>query len=424
MESEDEAGFFIQDREPSDFEEAQDDAEDSYLCTKTKRSGRRKSFADDIRPIASTISILACRMLKRREVFEGFSRPTAEQVYQDLHKLNHLIQSLRQKLGAEVNIPKADQHVEASQISTLLKLAMVSLYQNSSGLAAEAERGPECDLEASAMAADCHALVRSLSARFEGDASLTPAAALRTLADAKRRFGLAVLERVGMGGRRVAPADELAQHLRRLFAELDTDASGTIDLSELGAAMAALEVPATNAELRRFMAAADADADGAVSFAEFHALVVAILRDNGVAVVSTPAASPAASPEPGPARRLLDPPRISQRRRSSNLGPIRELNPVLPAPLADASAEAPPTWAAYLFPKRRRSILKAAAEPAAADRRRSSITNLIGAALARRRSSIEAEAGRPAAAAPQYSHLRPGGLGMRGWRSAPDLQAL
>ena len=148
-------------------------------------------------------------MLKDRDVLEGFSIQTAEQVCRDLHKLNRIVQSLRNKLGATVVIPQSELHIDASQTHTLIKLAIMSLCQNSSGLDVEAGARPDCDAEACAMATECEELVKSLGARFEGDARITPATALRTLAAARRHFGVAVLERIGLGGRSVAAEDEL-----------------------------------------------------------------------------------------------------------------------------------------------------------------------------------------------------------------------
>ena len=405
----------------------------SVHITKRLQNGRRKSFADNVKPIANSIAALARRVLKGREVMEGFSLHAAEQACRDLQKLNHIVQSLRRKLGAAVDIPPAEQYIEANQAPTLIKLAIMSLCQNSSGLAVEAGGRPDCDAEACAMATECEELVKSLGARFEGDARITPATALRTLAAAKRRFGVAVLGRIGLGGCSVTAEDELKPRLRRVFAELDTNASGTIDLGELRVAMASFDVPATDAELRRFLAAADTDGNGTVSFAEFHSLIVSILRENGIAVVPsrTTSASPEQDTSPGTpdsaARRSPDPAAWrAQRRRSSALGSIKELALVLPTPAsaaaADADCPAPAEPALYMFPHRRQSVLRAKDEPAG--RRRSLIAYIVDGVRARRRSSVEAEASGAAVPAPTaYSHLRTGAMGLRGWRSAPNLHA-
>ena len=191
------------------------------------------------------------------------------------------------------------------------------------------------------MAVECRELVQSLTARFDCDARITPASALRTLAAAKRRFGLAVLERIGLGGRRVVADDELEPHLRRVFAEFDADDSGSIDLAELGAAMALLEVPATDASLRRFLADADADGNGAVSLAEFRALTASVLRENGVAVVtsffraSPESFSSRVSPEPAaePVQPGDGPQRDVPSRHSYELRVpvVKDLAPLVPA---------------------------------------------------------------------------------------------
>ena len=302
--------------------------------------GRRKSFVDTVKPVAALISALARRLLKEREVIEGFSRHIGEQVCLDLQKLNRLVQCLREKLGSTVDIPKLER-VEAEQATTLIKLGMMTLFQNASALAVEAEHGLLCDTEACVMAVECRELVQSLTARLDCDARITPASALRTLAAAKRRFGLAVLERIGLGGRRVVADDELEPHLRSVFAEFDADDSGSIDLAELGAAMALLEVPATDASLRRFLADADADGNGAVSLAEFRALTASVLRENGVAVVtsffraSPESFSSRVSPEPAaePVQPGDGPQRDVPSRHSYELRVpvVKDLAPLVPA---------------------------------------------------------------------------------------------
>ena len=395
----------------------------SVHITKRLQNGRRKSFADNVKPIANSIAALARRVLKGREVMEGFSLYAAEQACRDLQKLNHIVQSLRRKLGAAVDIPPAEQYIEANQAPTLIKLAIMSLCQNSSGLAVEAEAGPDCDAEACAMAAECEELVKSLGARFEGDARITPATALRTLAAARRHFGVAVLERIGLGGRSVAAEDELEPRLRRIYEGFRGGAADAISLAELCAAMAVFEVPATDAELRRFLeAAAAGGSGGGVSFAEFHALIVAVLRENGIAVVPRPPQSAAASQStmassgPGAEPGSLDP---SRRLERQMLRPIKRPALILPAPAApaissscamgDCFAALQPT--VYTFPQRQ-ATLKALREPAGRDR--NSTAQPVTGARAGRRSSILAEASLPAVAAPAYSHLRMGALGLRG----------
>ena len=388
--------------------------------TSEPRNRRRKSFADTVRPIVSSISLLARRMLKQREVLEGFSGHAAEQVCLDLWKLNHLIQSLRRKLGAVVDIPQPEQHIETTQVATLIKLAIMSLYQSSSGLAAEAEAGPACDTEACAMAAECGALVASLSERFEGDARITPAAALRTLATAKRSFGTAVLGH-SLHGQRVANEDELVDRLRPIFAELDSDGSGAIrvGLAELRAAMASLEVPVADAGLRRFLAATAADAGVSVGFAEFCALAVAILRENGIALLPTlAAASPPSASAPSESStdtRPSDPAQRAQPWRSSDAASSESA--VTEAAAAGANGAALPYRADDLLPPLRQSVPMVTEGPAG--RRGSWASRLASEVRARRRSSIEAAAAVRVLPTPQYSHLRFGALGLRGGLPAP-----
>ena len=398
------------------------DGQPKETCHETKT---RKTFADSqsVRTVARSTAVLSRRMLKDRDVLEGFSIQTAEQVCRDLHKLNRIVQSLRKRLGATVVIPQSELHIDASQTLTLIKLAIMSLCQNSSGLDVEAGARPDCDAEACAMATECEELVKSLGARFEGDARITPATALRTLAAARRHFGVAVLERIGLGGRSVAAEDELEPRLRRIYEGFRGGAADAISLAELCAAMAVFEVPATDAELRRFLeAAAAGGSGGGVSFAEFHALIVAVLRENGIAVVprlstsSAPSQSTMASSGPGAEPGSLDP---SRRLERQMLRPIKRPALILTAPAAPATfsscaigdcfAALQPT--VYTFPQRQ-ATLKALREPAGRDR--SSTAQPVTGARAGRRSSILAEASLPAVAAPAYSHLRMGALGLRG----------
>ena len=417
------------------------DGQPKETCHETKT---RKTFADSqsVRTVARSTAVLSRRMLKDRDVLEGFSIQTAEQVCRDLHKLNRIVQSLRNKLGAMVVIPQSELHIDASQTHTLIKLAIMSLCQNSSGLAVEAGARPDCDAEACAMAAECEELVKSLGARFEGDARITPATALRTLAAARRHFGVAVLECIGLGGRSVAAEDELEPRLRRIYEGFRGGAADAISLAELCAAMAVFEVPATDAELRRFLeAAAAGGSGGGVSFAEFHALIVAVLRENGIAVVprlstsSAPSQSTMASSGPGAEPGSLDPSRRLERQNSMALRPIRGRTPLsagqgAPSPtslaisftsassaIEDCRAAVQP--ALYMFPQRQGTI-KAFREPAGRDRSSES-----AGPGARRRSSILAEASLPTLAAPAYSHLRVGALarGLRGSISAATLRA-
>merc|ERR1712153_218605 len=100
-------------------------------------------------------------------------------------------------------------------------------------------------------------------------------------------------------------SDEQMEEIREAFGLFDGDASGSIDVRELKAAMRALGFEIKNEELKKMVADVDGDGNGTIEFSEFLEMMTArwarrtpvrtLRRCSSCSTTTTPTRSPSAT---------------------------------------------------------------------------------------------------------------------------------
>jgi hypothetical protein len=90
----------------------------------------------------------------------------------------------------------------------------------------------------------------------------------------------------------IIPEKEAVDRLKRVFEEFDTDRSKEISIVELRAALDAMNIVCTDAELEKLLASADDDGNGSICFKEFRNLCCSVLRANGICIVPSKVLNP------------------------------------------------------------------------------------------------------------------------------------
>ena len=418
---------------------------------------RLQKNACAIKDVCRSTSKIIRRMLKGREVLEGFTEQKLYKLLHSVQRLNELVVGLRQKLGAPVELPNYER-VGIDQPRVLLKIVMMYIFKNVGEMLAEtaafmsgdpvaANAEPDAETEEGLMVLECRRLIMELTAHLDYDELMTPSKALRTLHETRQRFGLSILQRLGLSPASGAvPEDLFEARLRRVFDEFDADASASIDHRELAAAVHLLGIDVTEAALARLLRAADTDGDGTISFPEFKALVASVLADHGIHVARRLSAAPA---DVSPA---CDTPVASvsaaaaslrlQRRRSSVVRAVGspEASPSGMRPQRAAAGGGAPLRTS-VSGRRGSGLAMRLAGPGDAGsglvmrRRKSSLSPVAmppqqpsRAAAAGRRRSSAAEAGDGRASPPAgggggggYSHLGTGARALRRWTPAKEI---
>jgi hypothetical protein len=255
----------------------------------SKRSGAQLQ----LRNCAQEVITLIREVFKKKEAIPWIPEQEKESVFASLKQVLAVVQGIKCKLGMSTEQKRTNTY-RSDQSAIMIKLVIMTLSREVTSLIEhlnDGESGDQVVFDDFMMLEEAANLVKRLTSTLAEACRLIPCDALHTLGELKRKFGLAIIKKMGMQGN-IIPEKEAVDRLKRVFEEFDTDRSKEISIDELRAALDAMNIVCTDAVLEKLLASADDDGNGSICFEEFRNLCCSVLRANGICIVPSKVLNP------------------------------------------------------------------------------------------------------------------------------------